>query len=141
MRCLFRRISLHRWLKDRLSREILERGRVTFFWIRAPDKAANRWRARETNCVGFSVVSGLGTTVYRNDYSSAAHPPRAQLHTETWRRTPSHMYVSIKTKTASATFRARITRTSPVLHLASDRREGHVSVCSIVTSGECLISA
>jgi hypothetical protein len=48
MRCLGRRISLHRWLKDRLSGEILERGRVTVFWIRAPDKPTAGVRVKLT---------------------------------------------------------------------------------------------
>ena len=78
---------------------------------------------------------------FRDGCASAGGPPRAQSHTDTSRRTPLHIYVSMRAKTASATFRARMTLTSPVEHRGSERRVAHVRVWSMVTGGECLISA
>jgi hypothetical protein len=47
------------------------------------------------------------------------------------------MYVSMRRKTASVTSRARTTLSASVVV----EHTGHVRVCSMVTGGECLISA
>jgi hypothetical protein len=47
------------------------------------------------------------------------------------------MYVSMRRKTASVTSRARTTLSGSVVV----EHTGHVRVCSMVTGGECLISA
>ena len=60
-----------------------------------------------------------------------------QRHTETFRRTPSLMYVAMRSRTASETLRARTTLSISPLEPHAEQ----LSVCSIVTGGECLISA
>ena len=74
--------------------------------------------------------------------SKAGFPTlRQQLHTDTLRLTSALMYVSMRPSTASATSRAWITLTVPDVYVASDPKSRHLSVCSIVTGGESLISA
>jgi hypothetical protein len=64
--------------------------------------------------------------------------PSVQPQTSTLRRTPAHMYVAIKSKTASEALRARTKRISPV---SAERHAGHDRVCSSVSGGDCMIWA
>jgi hypothetical protein len=60
-----------------------------------------------------------------------------QRHTVTLRRTPSLIYVAMRSNTASEILRAR----TNLSRSPSEPHREQVSVCSIVMGGECLISA